>query len=76
MRLFISLVIFLFGIAQVFASVITTGTFIGSDEGERLGFSGNVAYVVTVDLANLVVGKAYSLQLLFAESCCTRGENV
>ncbi|MEQ3641225.1 MAG: hypothetical protein ABNH03_15945 [Alteromonas sp.] len=29
--------------------------------------------VVTIDLGNLTVGSTYSLQLLFAETCCTRG---
>lgn len=32
--------------------------------------------VVTIDLANLTVGSTYSLQLLFAETCCTRGFDV
>lgn len=31
---------------------------------------------VTVDLANLIVGENYKLQLLFAESCCNRGFDV
>ncbi|MER2494347.1 PEP-CTERM sorting domain-containing protein [Catenovulum sediminis] len=32
--------------------------------------------VVTLDLADLTVGGDYSLQLLFAESCCTRGFDI
>ncbi|WP_334015694.1 hypothetical protein [Alteromonas sp. S167] len=32
--------------------------------------------VLTIDLANLNVGATYSLQLLFAENCCTRGFDV
>ncbi|WJG09382.1 PEP-CTERM sorting domain-containing protein [Aliiglaciecola sp. LCG003] len=32
--------------------------------------------VVRVDLANLVIGNDYSLQLLFAENCCSRGFDV
>ena len=32
--------------------------------------------VLTANLANLVVGQTYSLQLLFAESCCNRGFDI
>jgi len=31
---------------------------------------------VTIDLANLEIGKPYKLQLLFAEGCCNRGFDV
>ena len=32
--------------------------------------------VMTIDLANLIVGNDYSFQMLFAESCCTRGFDI
>jgi len=43
---------------------------------QSIRWSGRGTDVVTVALDNLTVGDDYSLQLLFAESCCIRGFDV
>jgi len=43
---------------------------------QSIRWSGAGTDVVRVDMSDLVVGDSYSLQLLFAETCCTRGFDV